>query len=119
MGETPYQPPEGELQASPPSAPSFYWRIPLLVFAALVASVPFHGFFVLAGRDSQLVGLLIILCWLATWPLAIVSVALAVVWPPSSRAVRWSAVVLTAYLLVAGVVGWQGVRSAFFELIVG
>jgi hypothetical protein len=95
------------------------WRIPFLVVAAAIASVPFYGFFVHAGRDSQLIALTIILCWFLTVTFVFGSVILAVIRPPSSPTVTRSAVCLIVYLSIAGLVGFGGVYHAFKELLAG
>lgn len=94
-------------------------RIIFLLAAAAIGSVPCYGFYVHAARDSQVTAILIALCWLLTLPCAIGSILLAAIRPPRSNSVRWFAILLTIYLIVAVFVGWNGVGSAITELLVG
>ena len=91
----------------------------MLLFGAGVATLPFYGYYVYAARDSQKIALLIFFCWILSWIFAIGSVILAAVRPPGSFVVRFSAIFLIAYLIIAGFIGWGGVRNAFYELIEG
>ena len=117
--ENPYQSPPGESGPCAGRSLRFYWRIPLLLFAAVIATVPFYGYFVHAARDSQQIALLIFFCWILSWTFAIGSAILAAVRPPGSSAVRFLEFFLVAYLILAGFIGLGGVRNAFYELIAG
>ena len=117
--ENPYTSPKTESKQFRRSVSGFYWRIPFLLAASLVATVPFYGFYVHAARDSQETAIVIMLCWFVTWPFAIGSIALAVLRPPISDTVRVSATVLIMYLFVAGFIGWGGVGNAIGELLAG
>ena len=83
-----------------------------------MSAVPLYGYFVHAARDSQQVGLLIILCWVLTCAFFVYLLVVIVVrrfrGQDSSR-IRY----LASYLLVLGIIGYGGVNKAFFELIAG
>lgn len=116
---TPFKSPDCEHSQSAHPTWSRSWRIPFLLAAATIASVPLYGFYVQAARDPQVTAILILLCWLLTWPCAIGSILLAAISPPRSNTVRWFAILLTIYLIVAGFVGWGGVDHAVGELLAG
>ena len=111
--------PKAPSSAPAGSRPVFYWRIPFMSLAVVVASVPFYGFFVHAARDPQEIALVIMDCWFLTWIFAIGSIVLAVKRPPQSQAVRTATVVINGYLLIAGIIGYAGVGNAIGELIAG
>ena len=97
----------------------FYWRIPFLVLAALIASLPFYGYYVHASRDSQQTFIWITLCWLLNLIFVVTSIVFAIVRPPSSQTIRLTAIFLTLYLLIAAIIGWGGVCKAMDELAAG
>lgn len=86
---------------------------------AAVAAVPLYGYVVHASRDDQAVALVIILCWGLTCAAAVGMGVLAVVRSPESPRRRRAVRVTSAGLLVLAVVGWGGVRRAFYELLAG
>lgn len=102
-----------------PTPPAFHLRIPVLVIGAIIASVPFYGFFVHATRNSQETGLLIFYCWCLGWVFTISSVILTTVSPPRSESARLTALLLTIYLFTAGVIGIWGAYYAVGELLAG
>jgi hypothetical protein len=111
--------PKGLSTASAESRPVFYWRIPFMALAVVVASVPFYGFFVHAARDPHEIALVIVACWFLTWVSAISSIVLAAKRPPQSRAARAATVIINGYLLIAGIIGYAGAGNAIGELIAG
>ena len=107
------------IEEFPRSSKRFYWRIPVLALASIIASIPFYGFFVHASTDSQQTAVLLVLCWFLTWVFAIGSVVIAVIQPPTVQSIQLASILMILYLVVAGVIGWWGVENAIGELLAG
>ena len=104
----------------PDTRPSQIPRRALLRFiTSIVALVPAYGYFVHASRDSPAVALLIFAAWALSCVLALVATLRAVVRPSRSLRRRRTIAIRGLYLWAAGILGWGGVRKAFFELIAG
>ena len=86
--------------------------------AATLAALPIYGYFVHAARDTQFIGLLIILSWSLTF-VFVIGAFMTILIKRSS--IRWErgGHYYAIYLFVATIVGYGGARHAFFELLAG
>lgn len=97
----------------------FHRRIPFLLSASVIASVPFYGYFVHAAGDSQETALWIMLCWVVNVVCVMGSLVVAVVRPAVSPIVRFAEIALITYMIIAVFVGGGGVGNAIGELLAG
>ena len=94
-------------------------RLTILVVAGVAISViPLYGYFVHASHDSQQIGLLVILAWVLTCLFVIVSFVATFVKRRRGQASKYGGY-LTGYFSLAGVLGYGGAYTAFFELVAG
>lgn len=119
VNENPYRSPHTITNRLNHSTVPFRWLTPALLIAAMIASVPFYGYFVHAARDSQLTAFVIFLCWFMTWFFAIGSTAVTFLRKWHSIDSRSTQIFLIVYVWIAGIVGWGGVKHAFLELVAG
>lgn len=86
--------------------------------AMVVTAIPLYGYFAHAARDSQLVGLTIIACWLLTCLALLFTVGILIVQYFKDKAFKQN-LKFVSYFFAMGVIGYGGVQKAFFELIAG
>ena len=89
------------------------------VFGAIVASIPFYGYWVHPGRDSQSVALWLIACWFTGLIVSVGTLVASIVQPALSEARRFKLTLVTIYLWIALIIGWGGVSNAVGELLAG
>ncbi len=116
--ENPYESPAGgaNVEKRPRRR---YWLLGVYFPGMIVAAIPFYGYTVRAGHNSQLTALVIILCWLLTWLFAAGAIAIASPTTAQLPLKRRIAISAAFFFVFAVAFGWGGVRHAFIELIAG
>lgn len=88
------------------------------IFSAAIAAIPLYGYFVHASRDTQLVGIFIILASFLTLIFMISNFVLFLAIYYRNKNSKWSGV-LAIYFIIMGFVGYGGAQRAFYELLAG
>ncbi len=94
-------------------------RATRVVGSVILAAIPCYGFVAHASRDPQHVFFLIFGAWFVTCASALVVTVRALTSRAGATRERWAIRSWGVCLWVAGIVGWYGVRQAFYELMAG